>query len=118
MKLEFLKMTIRTVFASKTAEIRKQINLEIEDLEDEVNQFEEIKQNTVVANDNTVDDNNSYIGKIDTAIKNLKIKIAEQRNKIIDKITFLSKAKWFEYGEKSNKFFLNLMKSQQSKKLI
>ena len=33
-------------------------------------------------------------------------------------MTFVSKAKWFEYGKKSNKFFLNLNKSRQNQKLI
>jgi hypothetical protein len=33
-------------------------------------------------------------------------------------MAFVSKAKWFEYGEKSNKFFLNLNKCRQNQKLI
>ncbi len=33
-------------------------------------------------------------------------------------MAFVSRAKWFEYGEKSNKFFLNLTKSRQNQKLI
>jgi hypothetical protein len=33
-------------------------------------------------------------------------------------MAYLSRAKWFEYGEKSNKFFLNLIRSRQNQKLI
>ena len=33
-------------------------------------------------------------------------------------MAFVSRAKWFEYGEKSNKFFLNLTESRQNQKLI
>jgi hypothetical protein len=36
----------------------------------------------------------------------------------VDSQSFKSKAKWFEYGEKSNKFFLNLLKTKQNNKLI
>jgi hypothetical protein len=32
--------------------------------------------------------------------------------------SFISKARWFEYGEKSNSFFLNLEKSRQQRKII
>ena len=33
-------------------------------------------------------------------------------------MAFVSKARWLEYGEKSNKFFLNLIKCRQKQKLI
>lgn len=33
-------------------------------------------------------------------------------------MSFVSKAKWFEFGEKSNKFFLNLNKVRQNQKVI
>jgi len=33
-------------------------------------------------------------------------------------MAFVSRAKWFEYGEKSNEFFLNLTESRQNQKLI
>jgi hypothetical protein len=118
MKLEFLKMTIRTVFSSKVSEVRKHINFEIVELEEEINQFEELKMNTLVRIDNSEEVNKIRMMKIDTAINNLKVKLYELRNKQNDKLTFVSKAKWFKYGEKSNKFFLNLMNSRQNPKLI
>jgi hypothetical protein len=33
-------------------------------------------------------------------------------------MAFVSRAKWFIYGKKSNKFVLNLNKSRQNQKLI
>jgi hypothetical protein len=118
MKLEFLKMTIRTVFSSKVSEVRKHINSEIVELEEEINQFEEFKLNTLFRTDNSEEVNKIRMMKIDIAINNLKAKLCQLRNKQNDKLTFVSKAKWFEYGEKSNKFFLNLMNSRQNQKLI
>jgi exonuclease III len=116
-KLEFLKVAIRSVFSSKTAEIRKIVNTDILDTEDELNQLEEIRikelSNTTISSHHTAKMNN-----IDTAIASLKLNLTKQRSKLSDTQSFKSKAKWFEYGEKSNKFFLNLMKSRQNQKLI
>jgi len=117
-KLEFLKMTIRTVFSSKTSEIRKNINVEIRELEEEINQMEDFKINILNCNNACELDTVNKLSKIDIAVKNLKAKLSQQRNKLSDSQTFASKAKWFEYGEKSNKFFLSLMKSRQNQKLI
>jgi hypothetical protein len=58
------------------------------------------------------------MNNIDIAIASLKLNLTKQRSKLSDTQSFKSKAKWFEYGEKSNKFFLNLMKSRQNQKLI
>jgi exonuclease III len=117
-KLEFLKMTIRTVFSTKISDIRKNINRDILELEDEINQMEEFKVNILEHNSNGNVDSTNKISKIDIAILNLNEKLAQQRNKLCESKTFVSRSKWFEYGEKSNKFFLGLMKSRQNQKLI
>jgi exonuclease III len=114
-KLEFLKVAIRSVFSSKVAEVRKQINNEIVNLEDEINQLENFKVEILTAKEiNSVEKSE----KFDLAIHNLKGTLISQRNKLVDSQSFKSKAKWFEYGEKSNKFFLNLLKTKQNNKLI
>ena len=43
MKLEFLKVAIRTVISTKVSEIRKGVNEEIKETEKELNQMEELK---------------------------------------------------------------------------
>jgi putative NADH-flavin reductase len=55
---------------------------------------------------------------IDNAVTSLKSKLLKLQKKFSVTMTFVSKAKWFEYGKKSNKFFLNLNKSRQNQKLI
>ena len=114
-KLEFLKVVIRSVFANKTGEIRKNINLEIDELEEEINQMEQFKLEIINAGDANV---LLKTEKVDTAVNKLKAKLLQQRNKITDFQSFKTKAKWFEYGEKPNKFFLSLAKSRQNQKLI
>jgi len=107
---------IRSVFSTKVMEMRKNLNNEILNTEEELNQIEELKIEKIrilVGNDNT-----SNMEKIDVAITTIKNKLQAQRQKLTDSLKFISKAKWFEYGEKSNKFFLNLNKSRQKQKLI
>ncbi len=117
-RLEFLKVSIRSVFASKVMEIKRKINENITDLEEEINQIEELKLNIALEQSKLNCEKIFNVMKIDNAIFALKSKLHTLGTKLSESIKFISKAKWFEYGEKSNKFFLNLNKSRQKKKLI
>jgi hypothetical protein len=48
----------------------------------------------------------------------LKTRLEELRKQLTELTDFNNRARWFEYGEKSNKFFLNLNKIQTKQKLI
>jgi len=111
MKLEFLKVAIRSTIANKTAEIRKVRKNEINDVEEEISSLEDMKIRWIKEISTSTEN-------IDKAISKLKGKLLSLKNKLESKLNFITKAKWFEYGEKSNKFFLNLNKSRQKKKLI
>ena len=116
MKLEFLKVAIRTTFSTQTSYIKKNINDEVKEIKEEVNQFEELRLQTIKLYPDVLT-NTENVSAIDSAIQNLNIKLSYLRNKLSEHLAFKSKAKWFEYGEKSNKFFLNLAKSRQNKNL-
>jgi exonuclease III len=118
LKLEFLKVAIRTVFSLKTSELRKCVNSDIADTEDEINQLEEIKIKELDKPVTLHPKNISKINDINLAIANLNLKLSQQRKKFSDSQTFKTSARWFEYGEKPNKFFLNLMKSRNNQTLI
>ena len=117
-KLEFLKVVIRSVFSAKVAETRKSINLEIGELEDELNDFNALKLSILDEINVLSQDNPEGIEVVDNAITSLKCRLLQKRNNLSTYLAFRSKVKWFEYGEKPNKFFLNLTKSKQSQKLI
>jgi len=55
---------------------------------------------------------------VDKACETLRGKLETMRKKLSDTINFITKAKWFEYGERSNKFFLSLNKSRQNQRMI
>ena len=117
-KLEFFKVAIRSVFSTKVAELRKTLNTNIADIEEEINQFENLKISIVGNESKNNSETQLKLETVDSAICSLKSKLSQLRNKLSNKLTFQSRAKWFEYGEKSNKFFLNLLKSKQDQKLI
>jgi hypothetical protein len=119
-RLEFLKVAIRSVFSNKTSEIRKSLNKEVEELEEETNQLDELKINILEKEkDNPpLPPLKEKVNKIDIAIHSLKGKLQLYRTRISETLTFKSKTKWFEYGEKPNKFFLNLTKCRQNQRLI
>jgi exonuclease III len=117
-RLEFLKVAIRSVFSLKVSEMRKVVNVEISETEEELNQIEDLKITTLSRTDISQEEMNTKIEAIDKAVTSLKSKLVKLRKKFSDTMAFVSRAKWFEYGEKSNKFFLNLNKSRQNQKLI
>jgi hypothetical protein len=49
---------------------------------------------------------------IEIAINQSNEELNAMRNKKEEELNFRSKVKWFEFGEKSNKFFLNLQKQR------
>jgi exonuclease III len=117
LKLEFLKVCIRTVFANKVNEQRKFKRTEIEELEEELNQIENTKIKLVRVSDESSEFKQN-ISKFEVAIINLKSLLLKLRTNLSENCKFKTNAKWFEYGEKSNKFFLNLNKCRQKQRLI
>jgi exonuclease III len=111
-KLEFLKMVIRTTVAERVTEIRKGIKEEVKETEEELNMMEEIKIEKLA------EQPEQQVDTINRAIETLKVKLLKERKKLSNTMSFVSKAKWFEFGERSNKFFLNLNKCRQNQKLI
>ena len=117
-KLEFFKVAIRSVFSVKVWELRKNLTNNIAEIEEETNQMEDLKISIVDSCNVSQPEVLNKINAVDSAICSLKAKLVQLREKLSNKLAFQSKAKWFEYGEKSNKFFLNLLKSKQNQKLI
>jgi len=118
MTLEFMKVTIRSVFSSKVAEIRKIENNELQEKEEEMNQIENLKTKLHTKPNISVQEKEERLKTVDRAIQTLKNELISLRRKFNDRMSFVSKAKWFEFGEKSNKYFLNLNKARQSSKNI
>ena len=59
-----------------------------------------------------------YWSLIEKAISRTNIDLEIVRRKQSDETFFRAKAKWDEYGEKSNKYFLNLNKKYRKQKVL
>ena len=115
-KLEFLKVCIRSVFALKVSENKFRLSKLISEKEDELNQLEALKVESLENRNKSM--NRSNPEKLDTALDKMKNTLIQLRNKLSESLNFISKARWYKYGEKSNKFFLNLNKRRQKQKII
>ena len=113
-RLEFLKVAVQSLFSAKVSEIRKGVNEEIKETEEELNQLEELKLKIITRTNLEQEEKKRKTEKADEATTSLKSKLANLQKKISNTLAFVSKAKWSEHGEKSNKFFLNLNKCRQN----
>jgi len=119
-KLEYLKVMIRSIFANEICRERGEIRNELEDREKTLNQMEEyrIRSLQTATSSKTEGHEKSRYESIVKSIEYLAIEITKLRNRLSETMAFVSKAKWYEKGEKSNKYFLNLHTMRQSQKLI
>jgi hypothetical protein len=102
-------MTVRSVFSYRTGSIRKNLKDEIVEVEESLSSIEILKIKLVK---NTLHNTNreDRLNTIDAIREKKKAELLSLRNKYDKELQFRSKVKWFEYGERSNSFFLNLNK--------
>jgi hypothetical protein len=98
--------------------MRKFVNGEIKETEEELNEIENSKVRDLSRPDISQEERNRKVDTIEKAVTSLKSKLLKLRKKFSHTIAFVSRAKCFEYGKNSKKFFLKLNKSRQNQKLI
>ncbi len=118
LKLEFVKMAVRSTFANKLGESRKDNSKEIDDLEQELNQLETLRVKVAPESNIETESPDENVNKIDKAIFTIRNKLEVTRRMFSKEGLFRSRVKWFEYGEKSNKFFMNLCSFRGKQKVI
>ena len=116
--IDFVKMNVRQIMldegkrsAKRDKTILEYSNIEIERLNK--------KMNKILANENTED--NKTMSKIIRLTESLALAREELdviKAKETEKLIFRSRVQWAEKGEKSNKYFLNLLKERQKKTII
>ena len=116
MRLEYLKVTIRSVITSLVGRSRKGLKEEIKDRESELNDMKNLKQKACSLAEEEIRTRKNNL--IDRAIEVLQSDLSILRERQSAETAFRSKANWYEFGEKSNKYFLNLNKKFVKQKLI
>ena len=100
-KLEFVKMTIRTKAIEINMRLRKKENIELKDLNDQISRNTEILQTPLAPNN------------LQTITRELE-ECKQKRDIILQRqgenLSMKAKTRWYNEGEKSNKYFLNLLK--------
>jgi hypothetical protein len=92
---------------------------EIETLELSLNDIEVLKMKVINNKDNLEnEDFMNRINKIDKIKLDINNSLETLRNTQSKQIDFNKIAKWYEYGEKPNKFFLNLINFRSKQKII
>jgi hypothetical protein len=96
-RLEFLKVAIRSVLSLKVSEMRKVVNEEIRETEEELNQMENLKLRVLTKPDISQEEKSMRVDTVEKATTSLKSKLTELRKKFSHTMAFVSRAKWFEY---------------------
>ncbi len=120
MKLEYAKVAIRSTFANHVNIKRIENNTELENLEYALNDIELLKQKVVRNLNKVQSENNNKIAleKVEYAKTSIKRRLEAIRSTIAASKDFRANAKWYEHGEKSNKFFFDQVKFKAKQKLI
>jgi hypothetical protein len=115
-RLEYLKVVIRSVLAGLVGRSRKELKQEISELEESLNDMHNLKMKVCALIDTSEKTRKSSL--IDAAIGRLDGDLRVLRLKQSVETAFRSRANWYEHGEKSNKYFLNLNKKYKKQKVI
>ena len=115
-RLEYLKVVIRSVLAGLVGRSRTELKQEIVELEESLNDMHNLKVKACALVDPVEKRRKSVL--IDAAINRLDGDLRILRLKQSSETAFRARANWYEHGEKSNKYFLNLNKKYKKQKVI
>jgi hypothetical protein len=127
-KLDYLKVIIRSTMGKFTGIKRSEIVEEISSTELSLNEIEKLRlkvvQNKEKNNISTLSTQENEqrfqqnLNKVDTAKRSILNNLEILRKQLEDTKFFKARAKWYEFGEKSNKFFLSLNKFRSKQSII
>ena len=113
-KWEYIKVCIRSVMWEITSRENKVESSEIDSIK--------MQMNTLKTNKATLLSRGQMPGelevRIDNDIKEFETQLQAFRDKKSKDLAFRARSKWFNEGEKSNKYFLNLIKKRNSENEI
>lgn len=107
-KWEFIKMSIRTTITQFACKQKSADKLHKEGLEAELNVLNKILENALI------NKNDSVISQTQKSIDSIYNELKPITDKISIKLAERAKCKWYDEGEKSNKYFLNIIKKRET----
>ncbi len=112
-KLDFVKMTIRSVMSLVAGKQSRREESDQEALANQLNLLRQTKERLITDNREQ-----ETISNIDREISLMEIDLEKYLNEKSKYLISRSGAKWYEEGEKSNAYFLNILKKRQEQTLI
>ncbi len=118
-KLKYVKVAVRSAFSEVTGEAKKERFKDENMLEEELNQLILLKQKLVKnLTISSIEERERRLNNINTAIDQIRAKVNISQIRYTEELAFKARVKWFELGERSNKYFLGLLKMRQKQKFI
>ena len=118
LKLEFLKVGIRTTFAEAARQYNIDSKCEHEMVEGELNHLVNLKIKMASVQNVNKEEQTRKLENIELAISQIQAKQTILATKYSQDLAKKAKIKWYELGERSNKYFLGLLKLRQCQKYI
>jgi exonuclease III len=114
MILEFCKMSLRSIFAEERKKVVGIDRIEIESLKSQIQVLKMYRENLLL--ESTL--NSGKLNEISESITSLENELEPYNLSYSRSLAFKARAKWYEEGEKSNKYFLNMIKRRSAQTSI
>jgi exonuclease III/flavodoxin len=123
LRLDFVKTKLRQFMLEEGRKKAKIDKSSLLHTNKEISRLEKIRDSLLMQLSRTSNANNivklmQEIDKLSISIEIAKEPLDKLKNEESDRLIFRSKAKWSEEGEKSTKYFYNLLKQRQNKMII
>jgi hypothetical protein len=113
-KMDYIKMSIRSVMAEMSGKIKRNTNQEHEAIIEQINTLMAMKEKL----ERGEIDNARLLADINITLTKLDSKHMVFLDQLAKKLCAKAQVKWYEEGERSNKYFMNIIKKCSEQKLI
>ncbi len=113
-KLDFVKTSLRSIIAYKSGKKKRVDRLDQEAIAEQLNKLINTKE--LLERGELV--NPELLVSVNEAINSLEAENKRHLDQLGKKLCVRAQAKWYEEGERSNKYFLNIIKKRGEQKLI
>lgn len=114
MILEFIKMSIRSIFSEGRKKMVRIDRIEIDSLKSQIQTLKIARENLLLENVLNPED----LNRINVAITSFENELEPYNLAYSRNLAFRARAKWYKKGEKSNKYFLNMIKHRSAQTFI
>jgi len=114
-KWDYIKLGIRNIFMEACSNVSKSNKFELKCAESELNLLHSKLENLIT---NGLSETDPLIRLTNLEIKRCEAAVSKQREIEAKNLIYMSRAKWSEEGEKSTKYFLNLIKTKTADSTI